>query len=292
MCAINRQVGTPLPGADRTALGARVGRRAGLRWITAPPALFLSALVLAAALAPLLVPHDPLEMNKTAPLLAPSRGFPLGADQFGRDIMSRLLYGSRTALAIGVGSTVSAAALGVPLGLWAGYSGGAIDTIVMRVVDTLLAIPAVLLAMALVAVTGRGSLNAGIAVAVVALPQFARITRAGTLTEKAMDYVEAAVAAGGREARLLFRTILPNVLSPVFVQIPIAVSRAILLEASLSFLGLGTQPPAPSWGLMIRESRDYMYTAPLYGLFPGLAIALSVLALNALSDRARGVWRP
>lgn len=231
-------------------------------------------------------------MNKAAPLLPPSRGFALGADQFGRDIMSRLLYGSRTALAIGIGSTVSAAALGVPLGLWAGYAGGAIDTVVMRVVDTLLAIPAVLLAMALVAVTGRGSLNAGLAVAVVALPQFARITRAGTLTEKAMDYVEAAVAAGGRETRLLFRTILPNVLSPVLVQVPIAVSRAILLEASLSFLGLGTQPPAPSWGLMIRESRDYMYTAPLYGVFPGLAIALSVLALNALSDRARGVWRP
>lgn len=286
MCAINRVLGKASRGADKTALRAR------LRWLSAPSALFLTALALAAALAPLLAPHDPLEMNKAAPLSAPSLGVPLGADQFGRDIMSRLLYGSRTALAIGVGSTICAAALGVPLGLWAGYAGGTIDTLVMRVVDTLLAIPPVLLAMALVAATGRGSLNAGIAVAVVALPQFARITRAGTLTEKAMDYVEAAVAAGGREARLLFRTILPNVLSPVFVQVPIAVSRAILLEASLSFLGLGTQPPTPSWGLMIRESRDYMYSAPLYGVFPGLAIALSVLALNALSDRARGMWRP
>jgi peptide/nickel transport system permease protein len=162
---------------------------------------------------------------------------------------------------------------------------------IMRIVDTLLAIPAVLLALALVAMTGRGSVNAGVAVAVVALPQFARITRAGTLTEKVMEYVEAAVASGVGDARLLFRTILPNVLSPVLVQIPIAVSRAILLEASLSFLGLGTQPPQPSWGLMIRESRDYMYTAPLYGVFPGVVIALSVLALNALSDRARGVWR-
>lgn len=292
MSVTNREIGKESPGAGRAALGPRAGRRARLRWLTAPAALFLTALVLAAALAPLLAPYDPLEMNKAAPLSAPSRSVPLGADQFGRDIMSRLLYGSRTALAIGVGSTVSAAVLGVPLGLWAGYAGGAIDTMVMRVADALLAIPAVLLAMALVAVTGRGSLNAGIAVAVVALPQFARITRAGTLTEKAMDYVEAAVAAGGGQARLLFRTILPNVLSPVFVQIPIAVSRAILLEASLSFLGLGTQPPAASWGLMIRESRDYMYTAPLYGVFPGLAIALSVLALNALSDRARGVWRP
>jgi ABC-type dipeptide/oligopeptide/nickel transport system permease subunit len=275
----------------RTPVGARIGPPRLRRWLAAPAVLFLAALVVAAAGASLLAHHDPLEMNKAAPLSGPSRSFPLGTDQFGRDILSRLLYGSRTALLIGFGSTIAAACLGVPLGLWAGYAGGTVDTMIMRVVDTLLAIPAVLLAMALVAMTGRGPVNVGIAVAVVALPQFARITRAGTLTEKAMEYVAAAVAAGGGDARLLFRTILPNVLSPVFVQVPIAVSRAILLEASLSFLGLGTQPPQPSWGLMIRESRDYMYTAPLYGVFPGTVIALSVLALNALSDRARGVWR-
>jgi len=275
----------------RTPVGARAGPVTRLRWLAAPAVLFIAVLMFAAACAPLLAPHDPLEMNKADPLARPSRSFPLGADQFGRDIMSRLLYGSRTALAIGFGSTIAAAVLGVPLGLWAGYAGGTIDTLIMRVVDTLLAIPAVLLAMALVAMTGRGSVNAGVAVAVVALPQFARIARAGTLTEKAMEYVEAAIATGIGDARLLFRTILPNVLSPLLVQIPIAVSRAILLEASLSFLGLGTQPPEPSWGLMIRESRDYMYTAPLYGVFPGMAIVLSVLALNALSDRARGAWR-
>lgn len=283
MSAINNKIRTPV--------GAQAGPRRLRRWLAAPAVLFLAALVLAAAGASVLAHHDPLEMNKAAPLSGPSRGFLLGADQFGRDILSRLLYGSRTALLIGFGSTIAAACLGVPLGLWAGYAGGTVDTMIMRVVDTLLAIPAVLLAMALVAMTGRGPVNVGIAVAVVALPQFARITRAGTLTEKAMEYVAAAVAAGGGDARLLFRTILPNVLSPVFVQVPIAVSRAILLEASLSFLGLGTQPPQPSWGLMIRESRDYMYTAPLYGVFPGTVIALSVLALNALSDRARGVWR-
>ncbi|HET9001364.1 MAG TPA: ABC transporter permease [bacterium] len=283
MSAINNKIRTPV--------GAQAGPRRRRRWLAAPAVLFLAALVLAAAGASVLAHHDPLEMNKAAPLSGPSRAFLLGADQFGRDILSRLLYGSRTALLIGFGSTIAAACLGVPLGLWAGYAGGTVDTIIMRVVDTLLAIPAVLLAMALVAMTGRGPVNVGIAVAVVALPQFARITRAGTLTEKAMEYVAAAVASGGGDARLLFRTILPNVLSPVFVQVPIAVSRAILLEASLSFLGLGTQPPQPSWGLMIRESRDYMYTAPLYGVFPGTVIALSVLALNALSDRARGVWR-
>jgi ABC-type dipeptide/oligopeptide/nickel transport system permease subunit len=254
-------------------------------------ALFLTLLVLAAVAASLLAPHDPLEMNKVAPLAGPSITFPMGTDQFGRDILSRLLYGSRIALLIGIGSTLAAAVIGVPLGLWAGYAGGTIDTVIMRGVDTLLAIPPVLLAMALVAMTGRSSLNAGVAVAVVSLPQFARIARAGTLAQKGMEYVESAVAAGATDTRLVFRTILPNALSPIVVQVPIAVSRAILLEASLSFLGLGTQPPQPSWGLMIRESRDYMYTAPLYGVFPGVLIAFTVLALNSLSDRVRAAWR-
>jgi ABC-type dipeptide/oligopeptide/nickel transport system permease subunit len=253
---------------------------------------FILVLVLASLLGPLAIARDPNEMNKAAPLRAPSPGAIMGTDQFGRDILSRLIFGSRVALLIGFGATLSGALIGVPLGLWAGFAGGRIDGVIMRAVDTMLAIPPVLLAMALVAVTGRGSLNAGIAVAVVGLPQFARIARAGTLEQKAMEYVEAAVAVGARDTRLLFRTILPNIQSPIAVQLPIAVSRAILLEASLSFLGLGTQPPQPSWGLMIRESRDYMYSAPWYGLFPGALIAATVMALNTLSDRVRLVWRP
>jgi peptide/nickel transport system permease protein len=280
-----------LPTTDQTAYPGADRGKAVLRWLATPSAAFLLLVILASIFAPAIAPHDPLDMNKAAPLSVPSSRFPLGTDQFGRDILSRLLFGARIALLIGIGSTLTAAAIGVPLGLWAGYAGGKVDAVIMRVVDTLLAIPPVLLAMALVAMTGRSSLNAGIAVAVVALPQFARIARAGTLTEKALEYVEAAVAVGASDTRLLFRTILPNVMSPVLVQIPIGVSRAILLEASLSFLGLGTQPPQPSWGLMIRESRDYMYTAPLYGVFPGVVIALTVLSLNALSDRARAGWR-
>jgi ABC-type dipeptide/oligopeptide/nickel transport system permease subunit len=265
--------------------------RGAQRWLLSPSLIFLLLVTAASIFAVTLAPYDPLDMNKATPLSAPSSRFLLGTDQFGRDILSRLLFGARIALLIGIGSTLTAAVIGVPLGLWAGYSGGRIDTVIMRVVDTLLAIPPVLLAMALVAMTGRSAVNAGVAVAVVALPQFARIARAGTLSEKSLEYVEAAVAVGASDARLLFRTILPNVLSPVLVQIPIGVSRAILLEASLSFLGLGTQPPQPSWGVMIRESRDYMYTAPLYGVFPGVVIALTVLSLNALSDRARASWR-
>lgn len=248
---------------------------------------FLAVLVLAAAAAPLIAPYDPTEMNKAATLTLPSWANVLGTDQFGRDILSRLLHGARIALAIGLGATLSAAAVGVPLGLWAGWQGGAVDGIMMRGIDTLLAIPPVLLAMGLVAMTGPGSLNAGIAVTVVGLPQFARLARAGTLGQKRMEYAEAAVALGATDGRILFRAILPNILSPIVVQVPVVASRAILLEASLSFLGLGTQPPAPSWGLMVAESRNYMYAAPWYGVLPGALIAFTVLALNAVSDLVR-----
>jgi ABC-type dipeptide/oligopeptide/nickel transport system permease subunit len=248
---------------------------------------FLALLVLGAVAAPVLAPHDPTEMNKTATLALPSSSNLLGTDQFGRDILSRLLYGARIALAIGLGATLGAAVVGVSLGLWAGWQGGIVDGVVMRGIDTLLAIPPVLLAMGLVAMTGPGSMNAGIAVAVVALPQFARLARAGTLGQKRMEYAEAAVALGATDRRILFRAILPNILSPIVVQVPVAASRAILLEASLSFLGLGTQPPAPSWGLMVSESRNYMYAAPWYGMVPGALIAFTVLALNAVSDLVR-----
>ncbi len=252
-----------------------------------PSLWFLVALVALAAGGPALTRHDPTEMNKSAPLARPSWAYPLGTDQFGRDIWSRLIVGSRVALAIGLGATLAASLAGVPVGLWAGYVGGRADGLVMRGIDTLLAIPPVLLAMALVAMTGAGSVNAGIAVAVVSLPQFARLARAGTLGQKGMEYAEAAVAMGASDRRIVFRTILPNVLSPIVVQVPIAVSRAILLEASLSFLGLGTQPPAPSWGLMVSESRNYMHTAPWYGVFPGALIALTVVSLNGVADVIR-----
>ncbi len=279
----------------RTLAGDHAGLRArtAVRRAWRPDAgvVFLAAVTVTAVAAPLLVRYGPTEMSKETVLALPSWSHLMGTDQFGRDILSRLLYGGRIALLIGAGATAIAAVCGVPLGLWTGFKGGTVDVIAMRTVDTLLAIPPVLLAMALVAAVGPGSLNAGVAVAVVGLPQFARLARAGVLTHREMEYVEASVAAGARDARIVFRTILPNVLSPVLIQIPIGVSRAILLEASLSFLGLGTQPPQPSWGLMISESREYMYAAPWYGIFPGAVIALTVLALNQLADRVRARWR-
>ncbi|HZS31748.1 MAG TPA: ABC transporter permease [Methylomirabilota bacterium] len=256
------------------------------RW-RSPSVAFLAWLLVLAAGAPWFARHDPTEMSKGAPLAGPSWTNWLGTDHLGRDIWSRLVWGSRVALAIGVGATAAAALAGVPLGLWAGFAGGRTDGVLMRGVDTLLAIPPVVLALALVAMTGPGSLNAGVAVAVVGLPQFARLARAGALSQRHMEYTEAAVAAGAGAARIVFRTILPNTISPLIVQLPIAIARAVLLEASLSFLGLGTQPPAPSWGLMVNESRNYMYSAPWYGVMPGGAIALTVLALNGASDLAR-----
>ncbi len=277
-----------LPGRH-APLRARTATRR--RWVLDPGVAFLAAITTAAVAAPFLARFGPTDMSKEAVLALPTWSHLLGTDQFGRDLLSRLLYGGRIALLIGAGATAIAAVCGVPLGLWTGFKGGAVDAIAMRTVDTLLAIPPVLLAMALVAVVGPGSVNAGVAVAVVGLPQFARIVRANVLTHKAMEYVEASVAAGARDARIVFRTILPNVLSPVLIQIPIGVSRAILLEASLSFLGLGTQPPQPSWGLMISESREYMHAAPWYGIFPGAMIALTVLALNHVADGVRARWR-
>jgi ABC-type dipeptide/oligopeptide/nickel transport system permease subunit len=271
-----------------TASRRRTGVGRMLRW---PAGMFVVLLVIAAICAPLLTPYSPTEMESTEVLVAPSWGHPMGTDQFGRDILSRLLFGTRIVLSTGFGATLVAAVAGIPLGSWAGFKGGWVDALVMRGVDTVLAVPAVLLAMALVAVTGPGALNAGIAVAVVSFPQFARIARSGVLAQREFEYVHAAVAAGAGELRVVFRSIMPNVFSPILIQIPVAVSRAILLEAGLSFLGLGTQPPQASWGLMVSESREYMFTAPWYGIFPGLVITLTVIALNDIADRLRAVWR-
>ena len=281
----------PIPGTRRgLGIGAEPRRHRLVSLAGAPGAAVLGLLLLVALLAPLLSRYDPMRMEKEAALASPSPRHLMGTDQFGRDIFSRLMWGTRSALAIGGGATILAALAGGPLGLWAGFRGGWADTAVMRGMDTLLAIPPVLLAMSLVAVIGPGSQNAGIAVAVVGLPQFARIARGGVLAHKEQEYVQAAIAVGARGLRILFRAIAPNILSPILVLVPVMVARAILLEASLSFLGLGTQPPQPSWGLMISESREYMFNAPWYGIFPGVAIGATVLSLSAVSDRVRA-WR-
>ncbi|MEZ4676828.1 MAG: ABC transporter permease [Caldilineaceae bacterium] len=230
-------------------------------------------------------------MQKGEQFLPPSTTNLFGTDEFGRDIFSRTLYAGRISLLAGAFAVLVAASIGVPLGLVAGYIGRLTDTIIMRTMDSVLAFP-VLLALAIVAVLGPSSLNAMIAVAIVSIPNFARIARAAMLTQKGTDYVGAARAMGANDWRIVFRTILPNSLAPILVQITLAVAFAILIEAALSFLGLGTQPPDASWGAMLLTGRSHLRRAWWYGFFPGLFITLLVLGLNNLGEALRDALDP
>ena len=242
--------------------------------------------------APLLSTHHPLEISKGNQFLPPSPVHFFGTDEFGRDIYTRTLYAGRISLLAGAFAALSAAALGVPLGLVSGYAGRWLDSVIMRSIDTLLAFPALLLALTIVAVIGPGSINAMIAVAIVALPGFARLARASILVQKEMDFVLAARAGGATARRIIFKTILPNSLSPIIVQITLAVAFAVLVEAALSFLGLGTQPPDASWGAMLLSGRGHLRRAWWYGFFPGLFITTLILGLNSLADALRDVLDP
>ena len=243
----------------------------------------LGVIVLLSLLAPLIAPHDPLDTNLSVQFQPPSAAYPFGTDELGRDLFSRVLYGGRSALLTAVGSVAIAALVGIPLGLIAGYFGGWADGVTMRVVDVLLAIPAILIALGLIAMFGRGTLNVIVAVGVVNIPAFARITRASTLAVKEHDFVLATQAMGAGYGYLLPTTILPNAAGPILVQVAVTGATAILLASALSFLGLGIQPPTPDWGSMLSVGRQHLFEAPWYGIFPGLAIALTVFALDELS---------
>ena len=252
--------------------------------------LFL--LLFVALCAPVFAPHDPMEQNLYARLQPPSLEHPLGTDDFGRDILSRMIYGSRISLRIGAASITAALLVGTLLGLWAGYWGGWVDTLIMRCMDLLLAFPSILLAIAIVAVAGPGIDNAIMAVSVVLIPQFARLVRSSVLTVRETAYIEAARALGAGPMRILFVGILPNCTAPIIVQTTLGLGTAILDAAGLSFLGLGAQPPMPEWGAMLAGGRELLFEAPWVMTFPGLAIFIVVLAINLFGDGLRDALDP
>lgn len=279
----------PEGGESLTSLAIR----ALLRHRSGMVGLFITAaLIILALLAPMIAPYDELEMHAADRFHPPSKAYPFGADEFGRDILSRILIGSRNSFSVGLISIAIAAVVGVTVGLVAGYESGWFDTVTMRFFDALLAFPAILLAIVILAVLGPSAFTAMLAVAIVNIPAFARLTRANVLAEKEKDYVEASRAVGARPARIIFRSILPNVVATLLVQITVSIAGAILLEAALSFLGLGTPLPAPSWGSMLSIGRGYLPLAPWYGIFPGLAITLLVMGLYLLGDGLRDALDP
>ena len=241
-------------------------------------------LVLMAVFAPYIAPYDPIDQSLEDRLQAPSLEHVFGTDDFGRDILSRIMYGSRISLRIALISTSIALTLGTALGLLAGYRGGLPDAIAMRLVDIMLAFPSILLAIAIVAITGPGIDNVILAVSIVMIPQFARLVRASALTVRETAYVEAARALGARDRRIVFRHVLPNCMAPLIVQSTLSMATAILDAAGLSFLGLGAQPPTPEWGSMLSGGRELLLNAPWVMTFPGLAIFCVVLGLNLFGD--------
>lgn len=253
----------------------------------------VALMVLTATLAPLFIPGDlATHMNMTARLKPPSQAHWLGTDQLGRDLMYRVMLGARTSLSIAGAAVIMSLLLGLPVGMISGFYRGAVDNVLMRIVDTLLSFPVLLLALTISAMLGPSIPNAIIAIGVAFTPFLARIVRGEALRVSQMPYVEAARAAGGRDLQLIVRHIFPNVLPPIIVQGTISLAFAILGEAGLSFLGLGTQPPQSSWGLMIQASRDYLDVAPWTALVPGAAVALTVLGLNMSGDILRDIFDP
>ena len=265
--------------------------RARRNWGTALALLFLLAVGVVAAVPWAFGVGDPLATAPRDAFLGPSRAYPFGSDDLGRDLLSRTVYGARVSLGTAIVVVVAAASIGVPVGLIAGYREGLVDALVMRVIDVVLAFPAILLAMGLIAVIGAGWGNGALAVTIVSIPAFARLTRASVLQEKTREYVMAARTIGAGTPRLLVRTILPNCLGPLLVQAAFVATWAILLEAALSFLGLGVKPPTPSWGQMLSAGKTFLYRAWWYGFFPGLALTLVVLSLNTIGETTQRIVR-
>ncbi len=242
--------------------------------------------------APFLEPHDPTKMELSQKFIAPCREFIFGTDHLGRDILSRVIEGSRVSLSVAVLVVFLSAVLGVVFGMISGYAGGAVDMFIMRVVDVLLAFPTIIFALALSTMMGTGQMNLIIAITCIQWTRYARMARGETLMLKNAEYVEAAKSIGNHTVQILVKYIFPNVISKIIILASLDIGTIILYCASLSFLGLGAQPPSPDWGVMISEGKDYMQYAPWLTVFPGLAIAVSALAFNMLGDGLRDMLDP
>lgn len=254
--------------------------------------ILLGLLVLAALFGPLIIRYDPVALAPRERLQAPGMAHWFGTDAFGRDIFTRVVYGGRVSLQVGFIAVAIASLIGVTVGLMAGYYGGLTDTLLMRLVDVMLAFPGILLALAIVAILGPNLINAMIAVGISASPTYARVVRGAVLQTKEQPYVEAVVQSGARAWRILLLHILPNILAPIVVIATLGVANAIIAGAALSFLGLGAEPPTPEWGLMLSDGRNYLRHAWWITTFPGLAIMISVLSINLVGDGLRDALDP
>lgn len=286
-------------GRVETAFGRISARRSGflrvIQRMGVPGLLGLTLLVtflLLTLVAPWIAPYDPVLPNVRARLSSPSATHWFGTDHLGRDILSRVIYGARVAYAVGLAAAALAALIGTPLGLVAGYFGGWLDRAVTAITDVLFSFPTVLLAVALVAVVGPSLASIAVVLGVLVAPTFARVVRAVVLSTKTLPYVEAAYSLGMGHVRVVFRHILPATLGPVMAQLCLTLSYAVIVEASLSYIGLGVRPPTPSWGGMLLDLYGYLEQAPWGSLFPGLAIVLSVISANVAGDALMAVMDP
>ena len=281
----------------KTDIDLRTGRHPRLVFIRrnmllAVGLLLFVVILLSAVFSPVIAPYSPYDSNIKQRLHPPSAAHLFGTDEFGRDILSRVVYGTRISLLVGLVAVSISTVFGVLLGTLAGYYGGRVDTMLMRIVDSILSFPAILLALSIVAVLGTGLINLMIAIGIVYAGGFARVVRSAVLSVKEEDYIEASKALGFPDRLIILEDILPNIASTIIVQATVFLAYAVLAEAGLSFLGLGVQPPTPSWGEMLSAGRLHIQTSPWITIFPGLAISLTVMAFNFLGDGLRDLLDP
>jgi peptide/nickel transport system permease protein len=297
--AVTEPIATPLA----VTAPATVVRQAPSPWLAArrrfvrsrtgvAGAVVLILVIAAALFAGVVSPYNPTRQDFRVERQAPSTAHLMGTDEFGRDVLSRVIWGAQASLQAGATAATIALGVGLVLGMLAAYYGGRTDNLIMRVMDIVLAFPYILLAIAIVAILGPGLRNAMIAIGIVYVPYYARVVRGSVLSVKARDYVEAARAIGARDGRVMWQHVLPNTLAPVIVQTTLNVGSAIIDTAGLSFLGLGTQPPTPDWGNMLSAGRSYVIDSPWIATFPGLAILVTVLAFNLMGDALRDAFDP